>query len=77
MKLCDDASPLDPPKDMGQRQMEMSAHSRRVSELERMLCELRLQEHRNTHLLETLLEHLQQPGTQALSVHTHTHTHTQ
>ncbi|XP_046901207.1 uncharacterized protein LOC124484359 [Hypomesus transpacificus] len=53
-------------RDMGQRQMEMSAHSRRVSELERMLCELRLQEHRNTHLLETLLEHLQQPGTQAL-----------
>ncbi|XP_062333763.1 coiled-coil domain-containing protein 17-like [Osmerus eperlanus] len=53
-------------RDMGQRQMEMSAHSRRVSELEKMLCELTLQEHRNTHLLETLLENLQQPSTQTL-----------
>ncbi|KAK3550315.1 hypothetical protein QTP86_024310 [Hemibagrus guttatus] len=49
------------------RVQELAAQNGKVAELERMLLELKEHEQRNTALLETLMDHLQQNGTLRLS----------
>ncbi|XP_026798331.3 coiled-coil domain-containing protein 17 isoform X4 [Pangasianodon hypophthalmus] len=46
---------------------ELAAQNGKVAELERMLLELKEHEQRNTVLLETLMDHLQQNGTLRIS----------
>ncbi|KAM6984685.1 coiled-coil domain-containing protein 17 [Aplochiton taeniatus] len=55
-------------RDMDLRLQELSAQSRSVFKVERTLTELRDQEHRNTHLLETLLDMLQHANTDTSAV---------